>query len=173
MKKSTYIDNGVVLSKAAIKAGEEVEIKYFGLLKNAGARELKVHLGYNEAWEDAETLDMAFAEDCFSARIQLKKAGTLHCAFVDPAGNWDNNSGANYSFKVSATRAKKAAEDKKAPEKKKSTRAKKEDGASAKTKAGKSTRKSRAEKAFDEAAVSAADGVKKTRARKASKKEEN
>lgn len=168
MKKNTYMENGVVLSKASVKVGDEVELKYNGLLKNAGAQELKVHFGYNDTWEDPETLDMTLNEDCFTVQILLKKAGTLNCAFVDPAGNWDNNSGANYSFKVSAIRSKKDAGENSTSEKKRCSRAKKTSAEPAKAK--KTTRKRRTEKAFDEAAVSATDELKsKPRSKKASK----
>lgn len=105
MMKGIYAANGVALSKSAARAGDELDLIYNGLLKNCGASEVKAHIGYNEGWEDAITLDMVPINDVFMVRLALKKAGTLNCAFVDPLGNWDNNSGANYSFKVAKPKA--------------------------------------------------------------------
>ncbi len=169
MKKNTYVENGVTLSKVLVKAGEAVELKYNGLLKNAGASDVKVHLGYNGDWECSETLEMARTEDGFIVPILLKKAGTLHCAFVDPVGNWDNNSGANYSFKVSAPKAEKVSESVKETEGKKTSRKKKEAVAPEKSKAEKAPKKSRSSKAFEEAAASATDDIKKPKTKRASK----
>lgn len=116
MKKGIYAENGVSLSKSVLRAGDELELIYSGLLKNCGAGDVRVHIGYNEAWEDAVTLDMTPTNDAFAVRLTLKKAGTINCAFVDPLGNWDNNSGANYSFSVSEPR--KASASKTAKEEK-------------------------------------------------------
>lgn len=104
MKKAVYAENGVALSKANPKVGETVRLMYNGLLKNCGACEVKAHTGYNETWEDPEYIDMTLENDTFVADILIKKAGTLNCAFVDPIGNWDNNSGANYTFKITKSR---------------------------------------------------------------------
>lgn len=100
MKKALYEENGVVLSKANPKVGDKVRLMYSGLLKNCGAREVKAHTGYNDTWEEPEYIDMTLEDDAFVADVLIKKSGTFNCAFVDPVGNWDNNSGANYSFKV-------------------------------------------------------------------------
>jgi hypothetical protein len=116
MRKGIYEENGVKLSKKTLKAGDTIELSYTGLLKNSGAKEVKVHFGYNESWEDSQTVDMDLKDDAFVVSLTLTKAGTLNCAFVDPIGNWDNNSGNNYSFKISkgaaagkTTRAKSTA----------------------------------------------------------------
>lgn len=118
MKKQVFEENGVIFSCAAAKAGETVEIIYTGLLKNSGATDVKVHIGYNELWENAETIDMELKDDAFVASVKIAQAGSLNCAFVDSIGNWDNNSGVNYSLavakktsrKTTTTRARKTAE---------------------------------------------------------------
>lgn len=117
MKKINYEENGVKLSRKTIKVGETVKLFYFGLLKASGAKQVKVHTGYNDDWEEAEYTDMTLEDETFVAELTIKKPGFLNCAFVDPVGNWDNNSGANYSFRVpkprkttAKTTAKKSAE---------------------------------------------------------------
>jgi len=125
MKKGIYDENGVSLSKKAPRIGDTVELRYNGLLRNSGAIAVKAHIGYNETWEDVQTIDMEHKDDAFTVSITLAKAGTLNAAFVDPAGNWDNNSGKNYVFKIAkAPAARKASKSEPATAKKK-TRAKK------------------------------------------------
>lgn len=110
MKKGIYEENGVKFSKQSVKIGDKVELIYNGLLKNSGATALKAHIGYNEGWEEPQTIEMELKDEAFTVSLTLAKTGTLNCAFVDPMGNWDNNSGDNYSFKVAkATAAKKVA----------------------------------------------------------------
>jgi hypothetical protein len=121
MRKENYKENGVIFSYTAAKVGEKVKLIYTGLLKNSGAADVKAHIGYNENWDEAETLDMEQKDDAFLVSFTLKMAGSLNCAFVDPLGNWDNNSGLNYSLKVAKAATKKATEKKTA---KKTTAAK-------------------------------------------------
>lgn len=179
MKKETYSNCGISVSKALIKAGDEIELKYSGLLKQAGAGELMIHLGYNDNWEEAETLPMTAINDAFAVRILVKKARTLNCAFVDPLGNWDNYSGANYSFKITASKnpegKKSPSKDKKASKDEKPSKVKKETKAEKDTvKAKKSPKKAESEagKAKKEAAAftEAAEKVAKPgKTRKATK----
>ncbi|MGI6085864.1 MAG: carbohydrate-binding protein [Acetivibrionales bacterium] len=108
MRKKSFKENGVVFSYPAARVGEIAEILYTGLLKNSGATQVKAHIGYNENWDEAETLEMELKDDAFSVGFPLKMAGSLNCAFVDPLGNWDNNSGLNYSLKVAKATTKTA-----------------------------------------------------------------
>lgn len=109
MKKQVFEKHGLIFSCATAKVGETVEIIYTGLLKNSGATEVNVHIGYNELWDDAETINMQLKDDAFVASFKLAQAGILNCAFVDSIGNWDNNSGTNYSLPVAKTARKTTA----------------------------------------------------------------
>ena len=100
MRKGMYDDNGIGLSKSTPKVGDQVDISYKGLLKESGARNVKLYMGYNSAWEDSQYIEMNLSDNIFMATVPIKKEGTLNFAFTDPVGNWDNNSGANYSFHV-------------------------------------------------------------------------
>ncbi|MCX7772241.1 MAG: carbohydrate-binding protein [Clostridia bacterium] len=151
MKKAVYSENGVVLSKGALKVGEEIEIQYTGLLKTSGAGEVRIHLGYNDSWENASTVDMTNAGDAFLARLSLIQSGALNFAFVDPAGNWDNNSGSNYTFEVKSAAGRKAKSEETRSETKTGT---------------KSTRKASKK---DEEPETQADAPKSKRGRKPSK----
>lgn len=154
MKKGIYEENGVKLSKQSCKMGDMVELVYTGLLRNSGATALKAHIGYNEGWEEAQTIEMELKDDAFTVNLALAKAGTLNCAFVDPLGNWDNNSGENYSFKVAkAPASKKPVASKKAPTAKSETEKKTTSKKTAtKAKKASETKESELKKAKKEAA---------------------
>jgi len=95
-----YEANGLTLSKANIKVGDEVIITYNGLLAKSGADTILVHFGYNESWEEKEFVPMQMEDGVFKAAIKVKLPGSLNMSFKDSADNWDNNSQQNYSFKV-------------------------------------------------------------------------
>jgi len=111
MKKGIYEANGILMSKASPKVGDQMEITYSGLLMTSGAQHVRIHLGYNEAWENAEYIDMTADAEGFKAVITLGQPGTFNFAFLDPAGNWDNNSGNNYSVEVKTSKKAKKESD--------------------------------------------------------------
>jgi hypothetical protein len=111
MKKGIYEANGILMSKASPKVGDQMEITYSGLLMTSGAQHVRIHLGYNEAWENAEYIDMTADAEGFKAVITLGQPGMFNFAFLDPAGNWDNNSGNNYSVEVKTSKKAKKESD--------------------------------------------------------------
>ena len=93
----SYADNGVSVTGGS----GSMELEYDGLLSRSGAEELFAVVGYgnNLKWEDSETYAMQKLENqVFKVSIPVKRSGNLNMAFKDNAGNWDNNSGMNYSF---------------------------------------------------------------------------
>ncbi len=116
--KTHYTDNGIMISKAALKVGDTVSVTYNGLLPNSGADSVTMHIGYGDNWENKEFIPMEYDNGIFKASLVVGNAGSLNIAFKDSAENWDNNSGNNYTFKVTKPRAAKteketAVEDKK------------------------------------------------------------
>ena len=109
-KSKIYEQNGLFLSKQKITEGDELIVGYKGLLVSSGAKQIYMHIGYGEEWDECEDMPMIFSDGMFKVKLLAKKDGTLGIVFKDPADNWDNNSGQNYNFKVSKkeTKAKKA-----------------------------------------------------------------
>lgn len=99
-----YAENGIELSSQKIRAGDVLTLTYSGLLASSGADRVFIHYGYGDSWEEPKTEEMVKDNGRFKARIELKKPGSLNICFKDSANNWDNNSSANYCFKVSAKR---------------------------------------------------------------------
>jgi len=104
--KQEYANNGVEISKASLGVGDEVTLFYKGLLAQSGAEAVYAHIGYGKEWEDKTFIPMERDNDVFKATIKINHPDDLNVAFKDNGDNWDNNSMANYSFRVSKKVAK-------------------------------------------------------------------
>ncbi|MGI6778681.1 MAG: carbohydrate-binding protein [Acetivibrionales bacterium] len=96
-----YISNGVTITPAVPTSGEQVKIKYDGLLAKSGAAHVYAHVGFNSSWENIYDYPMSRTEMGFETTVPVTKADTMNICFKDCANNWDNNSGSNYSFDIS------------------------------------------------------------------------
>lgn len=95
---NSYTDNGIRVTEATYPI---MKITYEGLLAKSGALEISAVVGYgnNLKWEDVETYSLQKVDgQAFETAIPVKRKGNINLAFKDYAGNWDNNSGMNYSF---------------------------------------------------------------------------
>lgn len=95
---NSYTDNGIRVTEATYPI---MKITYDGLLARSGAQEISAVVGYgnNLSWEDVATYTLQKVDyQSFEASIPVKRSGNLNVVFKDSAGNWDNNSGMNYSF---------------------------------------------------------------------------
>lgn len=95
---STYSNNGVQINEV----NSAIEIQYNGLLASNDKNQLIAVVGYgnNLSWEDVEQypLTKRSFNNSFNAVIPVRRSGNINIAFKDDAGNWDNNSGLNYTF---------------------------------------------------------------------------
>ncbi|AEY66740.1 carbohydrate-binding protein [Clostridium sp. BNL1100] len=107
MAQKNYEDNGVFLSKKTLYSGDKVILKYNGLLCQAGAENIYVHVGFGESWENKYFVSMTNENDTFIAEIDIKDGKTCGMCFKDAADNWDNNSGENYVFNISKKTVRK------------------------------------------------------------------
>lgn len=100
-KYNEYLSSGVKVDLAGPPALHIFKIAYDGLLARSGATAVYAHVGFNSGWEDAGDYPMTRTPQGFETSVLLKTdADTLNVCFRDPAGNWDNNSGANYVIKL-------------------------------------------------------------------------
>lgn len=107
MAVKTYEDSGVILSKKTLYSGDRLKINYNGLLAQAGAENVYLHSGYGSDWSNSSYIQMQKTQDGFSAELEVLEGHTLELCFKDSADNWDNNSGNNYLFNISAKKEKK------------------------------------------------------------------
>lgn len=94
----TYSHAGVSFDKLS---ESEARISYSGLLSRSGADRVIGVYGYgsNQNWEDvSEVVLTRDAAGVFTATIPITRGKNINFAFKDPAENWDNNSGLNYTF---------------------------------------------------------------------------
>ena len=95
-----YMTNGVAITPASPTTGEEVKVIYDGLLAKSGANHVLAHVGFGNSWCDIAEYRMERTGSCFETTIPVKKGDAINICFKDCAGNWDNNSGLDYSFDV-------------------------------------------------------------------------
>jgi len=94
----SYSKAGVTFEKLSETQGR---ISYSGLLAKSGAQEICGVYGYgsNQNWENVTTLQFRKEGDgSFHAIVPIEQGKNINIAFKDPAENWDNNSGMNYTF---------------------------------------------------------------------------
>lgn len=101
-KKIEETVDGIYLEPVPITLGEEVKIKYKGLLVNAGAGKVYLHAGYGSGeWEKVMELPMKKTKDGgWSITLQVEEPSSFNFCFRDDAQNWDNNQGRNWSYQV-------------------------------------------------------------------------
>lgn len=95
-----YYENGVVITPNVLAEGDRAKVTYKGLLFNSGADSISMHIGYGNDWTKSTDIQMSKSKDGFEATLPIASHDMLKVAFKDSAGNWDNNSGRNYSFEV-------------------------------------------------------------------------
>lgn len=94
---NSYSNSGVEIQDA----NNTLRLLYNGILAKSGANEIYAVIGYgnNLAWEDIEYYPMyKTGHQKFEVMLPINRTGNINIAFKDPANNWDNNSGLNYSF---------------------------------------------------------------------------
>lgn len=92
-----YNDKGVHL----YGYDDKTKLVYEGILAKAGASDIYAVIGYgsNDNWEDVKYYPMQHTGgSTFELLIPETSGRSINIAFKDGADNWDNNSGANYTF---------------------------------------------------------------------------
>lgn len=95
-------DDGVIVKPTPITLGQEVTIRYKGLLARSGATRVFLHYGYGPGpWRHVTELAMDQQPDgSWTAQIRADEPGRLNFCFRDAASNWDNNNGRDWSYEV-------------------------------------------------------------------------
>ncbi|MTI80112.1 MAG: carbohydrate-binding protein [Firmicutes bacterium] len=94
---------GVVVDPTPITAGEEIVVFYNGLLAQSGADSVYLHCGYGDStdWHGVQDLRMAKTGFGYVKTLRMPEVDSrFNFCFHDPANNWDNNTGYNWSFEI-------------------------------------------------------------------------
>ena len=75
---------------------ENLELKYNGCLD--GAKTIYLHYGIGENWENVTECKMRKLKYCYKTEVTIPTGSDLNFCFRDAEGNWDNNSGNNYTY---------------------------------------------------------------------------
>lgn len=77
-----------------------VKITYAGKFFEDNSKEVFLHYGFNDNWENAKNLKMEKSELGYQAEIELDKNKTLNLCFFNDQKEWDNNDSLNYNFPI-------------------------------------------------------------------------
>lgn len=107
VKSAAFADvklgDGVMVTPTPITAGEEVQVWYGGLLAKSGADSIILHYGIGPgSWQNVHDVQMAkVSQGVYTCVVRAAEGGgRFEFCFRDNAGNWDNNSGKNWSFTI-------------------------------------------------------------------------
>jgi hypothetical protein len=82
-KKTEEVVDGIFMEPVPISLGDEVKIKYKGLLADAGAHKVYLHIGFGSGtWDNIEDIPMRKSKDgAWSAKIQASEPSSLNFCF--------------------------------------------------------------------------------------------
>ena len=101
-RKLEEVADGIFMDTVPITAGDEVRLKYKGLLAQSGARTIYLRTGYGTGtWEGVQDIPMRKGRDgSWAASLVVDNSSRLNFCFHDGANNWDNNNGMNWSYEI-------------------------------------------------------------------------
>lgn len=88
----------------------EVKVTYAGKLFQDGSDEVIVHYGFGDNWENGQDIQMQKTELGYQADIHVESNTKLNFCFRNGNGEWDNNNGNNYAFKIEKNNYQEAEE---------------------------------------------------------------
>ncbi|NQS76375.1 MAG: hypothetical protein HQP61_08075 [Peptococcaceae bacterium] len=88
--------------KSLTPDGSDISINYNGLLNNSGAAQVFLHAGFGNPmrWTNVEDYRMQHTPEGWKKTLNMEDNLLTFC-FHDAAGNWDNNDGNNWTYKIS------------------------------------------------------------------------
>lgn len=78
----------------------KIKISYTGNFFQDESKEIYIHLGFGQNWENIQDMKMEKTELGFQAEFELINSNTLNFCFKNENEEWDNNNGQNYIFPI-------------------------------------------------------------------------
>ncbi|HAA90705.1 MAG TPA: carbohydrate-binding protein [Peptococcaceae bacterium] len=102
MRSLSELPGGVMVTPVPVTLGEDVTIRYSGLLAEVGAEQIYLHMGYGDAneWKYITDIPLQKNNGNWETTFEVKDDSRLNFCFRDSAYNWDNNGGLNWSLEV-------------------------------------------------------------------------
>ena len=87
--------------KPLTQDGKQIVIRYNGLLRDKGARQIWLHGGFGEGneWKEIKDYLMERMEEGWEQTISIRD-NQLNFCFRDDALKWDNNNGVNWIYRI-------------------------------------------------------------------------
>lgn len=77
-----------------------VKVSYTGKFFEDNSKEVYIHFGFGNAWENLQETKMELTDLGFQTEIDLIGQETLNFCFKNENGDWDNNDNQNYVFPI-------------------------------------------------------------------------
>ena len=77
-----------------------VKISYTGRFFQDDSKDVYIHFGFGNAWENLQEIKMEKTELGFQAEIDLIGTETFNFCLKNEKNEWDNNDGQNYIFPI-------------------------------------------------------------------------
>ena len=78
----------------------KIKISYTGKFFQDNSEKVFFHYGFGENWDNVKDIVMEKTELGFQTEIELISSETFNFCFFNENGEWDNNNGSNYAFKI-------------------------------------------------------------------------
>ena len=78
----------------------KIKISYIGQFFNDSSKEVFIHYGFGNNWQNTTDLKMIKSELGFQAEIEVTDDNTFNFCFYNENNEWDNNNNSNYIFKI-------------------------------------------------------------------------
>jgi len=96
-----HLDDRISLEPGTPQRGQKVRVEYRGLLAQSGADTVWAHTGM-DGWKSIQDIPMERTpEGNFSCVTEASASQEMNMCFKDSANNWDNNSGQDWTFRLS------------------------------------------------------------------------
>ena len=83
-----------------LTAYSKIKISYINKFFQDGSKNVFIRYGFGNDWEDLVETEMTKTELGFQVEIDLPDSETFNFCFKNENGEWDNNNGNNYIFKI-------------------------------------------------------------------------
>ena len=78
----------------------KIKISYTGKFFQDESKEVYIHLGFGQNWENIQDMKMEKTELGFQTEFELIDSNSLNFCFKNENEEWDNNNGQNYIFPI-------------------------------------------------------------------------
>ena len=83
-----------------LTANSKVKISYTGKFFQDDSKEVKIHYGFGNTWENLDEVPMKKTDLGFQIEIELLDNDTFNFCLKNEKEEWDNNDGQNYVFAI-------------------------------------------------------------------------